>query len=212
MLTGDPAEWLLQFRSLEERMAQAVEAAWPICIKPLQVKKNTMTHEDHITNHLVDALRRTKMVPGLIIPQYKLMTIAANQLVSLSSSIDFVLTIGDDEEIYLACECKRLNVPYKSGLKGLVGEYVVDGLMRFVTGQYSSGLPLAMMLGYVMNARSDRARRGLGRAMKYRAGMIKLKSAADTPLVAGKPIRFVTTHTCAAGHDIEISHTLLAWP
>jgi len=188
-------------------MSHAVEAAWPICIKPLQAKKNAMTHEDHITNHLVDALRRTKMVPGLIIPQYKLMTTAANQLVSLSSSIDFVLTIGDDEEIYLACECKRLNVPYKSGLKGLVGEYVSDGLMRFVTSQYSNGLPLAMMLGYVMNARSDRARRGLGRAMKYRAAMIKLKSTTDT-----SPVRFVTTHTCAAGHDIEISHTLLTWP
>lgn len=212
MLAGDPGDWLSHFRSLEERMAQAVEAAWPICIKPLQTKKNAMMHEDHITNHLVDALRRTKLVPGLIIPQYKLMMTAANQLVSLSSSIDFVLTIGDNEEVYLACECKRLNVPYKSGLKGLVGEYVDDGLMRFVTGQYSNGLPLAMMLGYVMNARADRARRGLGRAMKYRASTIKLKSTTDSPVTAGKPIRFVTTHTCDAGHDIEVSHTLLAWP
>jgi hypothetical protein len=212
MLAGDPSQWLSHLRSLEERMAEAVEAAWPICIKPLQAKKNAMTHEDHITNHLVHALRKTKLVPGLIVPQYKLMTIALDGIVSLSSSIDFVLTIGDNEDIYLACECKRLNVPYKSGLKGLVGEYVDDGLMRFVSGQYSNGLPLAMMLGYVMNARADRARRGLARAMKYRAKVINLQSTADAPLKNGKPIRFVTAHLCTAGKPIEVSHTLLAWP
>jgi hypothetical protein len=39
--------------------------------------------------------------------------------VSISSNIDFVLTVGDDEDVYLACECKRLNVPYKSGIMGL---------------------------------------------------------------------------------------------
>lgn len=40
-----------------------------------------------------------------------------------------------------------------------MGEYVNEGFMRFVTGQYSNGLPLAMMLGRVMNSHSDRARR-----------------------------------------------------
>ncbi len=104
-----------------------------------------MTHEDHITNHLVAALIRTKKVPGRIVPQYCLLTDAPAKGVTLPSSIDFVLTIGDDENVYLACECKRLNVPCKSGTRSLVGEYVDDGLMRFVNGQYSNGLPLAMM-------------------------------------------------------------------
>lgn len=57
--------------------------------------------------------------------------------VSAQSNIDFALTIGDDEDAYVACECKRLNVPYKTGVRGLVSEYVDEGLMRFVTGQYS---------------------------------------------------------------------------
>lgn len=192
-------------------MADAVEAAWPICIAPLQSQKNAMTHEDHITNHLVDALIKTKKTPGRIIPQYKLLT-TDNQVVTLSSSIDFVLTVGDDEDVYLACECKRLNVPYKSGMRGLVGEYVNDGLMRFISGQYSNGLPLAMMLGYVMNARLDRAHRGLRRAMTFREKVINLKSTKDDAIVAGKPLRFFTTHVCVAGHEIEVAHTLLAWP
>jgi hypothetical protein len=145
MLVGDIASWRGHFRSLEERLAEAIDAAWPICIAPLRSRKGEMTHEDHITNHLVAALIRTKKVPGRIVPQYCLLTDAPAKGVTLPSSIDFVLTIGDDENVYLACECKRLNVPCKSGTRSLVGEYVDDGLMRFVNGQYSNGLPLAMM-------------------------------------------------------------------
>lgn len=212
MLEGDISDWLGHFRSLEERMAEAIEAAWPICIGPLQNRKGSMTHEDHITNHLVEALIRTKKVPGRIIPQYSLLAVAADQSVTLSSNIDFVLTIGDDEDVYLACECKRLNVPYKSGTRGLFGDYVDEGLMRFISGQYSNGLPLAMMLGYVMNARLDIARRGLRRAMIVRSKSIKLKSTKDNSVIAGRPLRFVTTHDCVSSRDIEISHTLLGWP
>lgn len=212
MLVGDIASWQGHFRSLEERMAEAIEAAWPICIAPLRARKGEMTHEDHITNHLVAALIRTKKVPGRIVPQYSLLTDVPPKGVTLSSCIDFVLTIGNDENVYLACECKRLNVPYKSGTRSLVGEYVDDGLMRFVTGQYSNGLPLAMMLGYVMNARLDRARRGLARAMTVRSKVIQIKSAMDGPAVPGRPLRFTTTHGCLSGHDIVVAHTLLGWP
>jgi hypothetical protein len=212
MLAGNPTAWLLYFRTLEERVTDAVEAAWPVCITPLQRKKNAMTHEDHITEHLVHALIRTKKLPGRIVYQYTLFTEAADQSVSVSSNIDFILTVGTDEDVYLACECKRLNVPYKSGIRGLVGEYVNEGLMRFATGKYANGLPLAMMLGYVMNARVDRARRGLKRAMALRALAIGLQSERDNPFVNGRPVRFFTTHTCSSGHTIEVAHTLLGWP
>ncbi|MBN9042218.1 MAG: hypothetical protein BGP05_10080 [Rhizobiales bacterium 62-47] len=212
MLAGEPSNWLAHFTTLEERVAEAVEEVWPICIEPLTAKKGSMTHEDHITNHLVAALIKAKRLPGRLIPQYSLLTELANQDVTLSSNIDFVLTIGDDEDVYLACECKRLNVPYKSGVRGLVGEYIDEGLMRFVRGQYSKGLPLAMMLGYVMNAKVDRARNGLRRAMTVRTKAINLKHIADCPVLAGRSIRFTSTHQCNAGHDIDVAHTLLGWP
>lgn len=212
MLQGDLGIWLERFKSLEERVAETIEEVWPTCIEPLKPIKNTMTHEDHITNHLVAALIKSKKLPGRLVPQYSLLTEAEDNTIHLSSNIDFVLTVGDDENVYLACECKRLNVPFKSGLKGLVGKYVDDGLMRFITGQYSNGLPLAMMLGYVMNSRADRARKGLRSAMNVRATKIKLKLTTDSPVIKDRPIRFVTRHTCDAGHEIDISHTLLAWP
>lgn len=212
MLAGDLNAWLPHFRSLEERIVNAVETAWPICIAPLQSKKNSLTHEDHITEHLVQSLIRTKLVPGRIIYQYTLLTEDGSGNVSAPSNIDFVLTLGDDEDVYLACECKRLNVPYKTGVRPLVSEYVDQGLMRFVTGQYSNGLPLAMMLGYVMNAKSDEAKRGVKRILKLRSAIVRLQSERDDPVISGRPIRFHTTHACVPGHIIEVAHTLLAWP
>lgn len=212
MLVGEISDWLAHFRTLEKRMAEAIEAVWPVCIGPLQSRKDAMTHEDQITNHLVAALIKSKRLPGRIVPQYSLLMEAADHRVTLSSKIDFVLTISDDETVYLACECKRLNVPYKTRTRGLVGEYVDDGLMRFVSGQYSNGLPLAMMLGYVMNARVDVARRGLRRAMAVRAQSINLKSTRDDVLAPGRPLRFFTTHESLFGYDIEVTHTLLGWP
>lgn len=212
MLAGSLDEWLPHFRDLEDRIVDAVEAAWPICITPLQSKKNAMTHEDHITEHLVQSLIRMKLVPGRIIYQYTLLAEDAAGNVSAPSNIDFVLTVGDDEDVYLACECKRLNVPYKTGVRALVGEYVDDGLMRFVSGQYSRGLPLAMMLGYVMNAKSDVARRGLRRTLALRSARIGLQSEVDSVVVNGRHVRFRTTHACVSGSIIEVAHTLLPWP
>ena len=213
MLAGSPDAWLAHFRGLGEQMSEAIEVAWSICVRPLQAKKGAMTHEDHITEHLVKALRRTKKVPGRITYQYVLLVEDSNGNVSLSSSIDFVLTVGDDEEVYLAYECKRLNVPYAHRVCNLCGPYVQEGLMRFVTGQYANGLPMAMMIGYVMNGDCGRARRGLGKVMKAHAPPLGLTAERDHPtLFPGSPTRFSFTHICRPGFSIEVEHHLLPWP
>ena len=212
MLAGSPDAWLAHFRDLGEQMSEAIEAAWLICIGPLQAKKGAMTHEDHITVHLVQALRRTKKVPGRIEYQQELLVEDANGNVSLSSSIDFVLTVGDDEDVYLAYECKRLNVPYPTRVRNLCVPYVEEGLMRFVTGQYSNGLPMAMMIGYVMNGNNGRARQGLRRVMKARTATLRLTAERDHPSVPGAATRFRSTHTCKPGHSMEVEHHLLPWP
>lgn len=193
-------------------MSEAIDAAWPMCIKPLQAKKNEMTHEDHITMHLVKALRRTKKVPGRIEYQQDLLFEDPSGNVSQPSSIDFVLTVGDDEDVYLAYECKRLNVPYAARVRNLCVPYVEEGLMRFVTGQYSDGLPMAMMIGYVMNGDNDRARRGLRKVMKVRTAALGLTAELDYPSLPGTPTRFRSTHTCRPGHSMEVEHHLLPWP
>ena len=212
MLAGSPDVWLAHFRDLGEQMSEAIEAAWPICIGPLQAKKDAMTHEDHITEHLVKALRRTKKVPGRIEYQYALLVEDANGNAYLSGSIDFVLTVGDDEDVYLAYECKRLNVPYAARVRNLCVPYVEDGLMRFVIGKYSSGLPMAAMIGYVMNGDNGKARKGLRKAMKARTATLGLTAEQDRPSLPGAPMRFSSTHTCRPGHRMEVEHYLLSWP
>jgi hypothetical protein len=162
-------------------------------------------------NELVAALIRTKRVPGRLTPQYKLMTLNEDGIAGLSSSIDFVLTIGDQEDVYLACECKRLNVPLGSGVRSLAAEYVDEGLMRFVKSQYSAGLPLAMMLGYVMDDRLAVAWRNLRRTLGKKASTTNLLATREAnPQIDGR-FRFASSHKCNSGCEIEISHTLLAW-
>ena len=39
MLQGNPTQWLEHFKSLEERLIELVETAWPVCIAPLQTPK-----------------------------------------------------------------------------------------------------------------------------------------------------------------------------
>ncbi len=212
MLAGSPMIWLAHFRNLGEQMSEAIEVAWPICIAPLQTKKDAMTHEDHITVHLVQALIQTKKVPGRIAYQSALLVEDANGNVSQSSSIDFVLTVGDDEDVYLAYECKRLNVPYATRVRNLCVPYIKEGLMRFVTGQYSNGLPMAMMIGYVMNGNNVRARQGLHRVMKARTETLGLTAELDHPSLPLSSTRFRSTHTCRSGRSIEVEHHLLAWP
>ena len=46
---------------------------------------------------------------------------------------------------------KRLNVPRDDGRRSLAKKYVMDGLSRFTTGQYSENLPVGCMLGYVLD-------------------------------------------------------------
>lgn len=68
--------------------------------------------------------------------------------------IDIRFIHGHDESVYFAFECKRLNVPINGGRKALASEYVEEGMMRFVTGKYASGLKQGGMIGFVMDGDS----------------------------------------------------------
>ena len=67
--------------------------------------------------------------------------------------IDIRFLHGYKENVYFAFECKRLRVPYKSGIRSNASEYVgVGGMMCFITGKYSRGLFSGGMIGYVMDS------------------------------------------------------------
>lgn len=55
------------------------------------------------------------------------------------------------QKIFFTVECKRLHVTRDSGFAHLADAYVEKGVLRFVNGQYSNGLPCGGMVGYVMD-------------------------------------------------------------
>lgn len=61
------------------------------------------------------------------------------------------------QTVFFTVECKRLRVRTASGFKHLADKYVDDGIVRFVKGQYSGGLPCGGMVGYVMDNDKSKA-------------------------------------------------------
>lgn len=55
------------------------------------------------------------------------------------------------QTIFFTVECKRLRVKTTTRFYHLADKYVDDGIMRFVNGKYSYGLPCGGMIGYVMD-------------------------------------------------------------
>lgn len=82
------------------------------------------------------------------------------------------------QSIFFTVECKRLHVRTASGFKHLVDEYVKEGLQRFVSGKYSSGLPCGGMVGYVMDNRIDDAFTHIQSEINARRTKLKMKKNA----------------------------------
>jgi hypothetical protein len=86
--------------------------------------------------------------------------------------IDIRFIQGCDESVYFAFECKRLNVPANGGCKSLAREYVDEGMMRFVTGKYATGLTQGGMIGFVMDGKSATATAKVDEAIRARLGVL----------------------------------------
>ena len=54
------------------------------------------------------------------------------------------------DEAYYTIECKRLDNNKTSGTSGLNGEYIKEGIMRFITEYYSSYYGVNGMIGFVV--------------------------------------------------------------
>ena len=71
--------------------------------------------------------------------------------------------------VYFSFECKRLNVTTASGMRSRAGEYVREGMNRYVEGTYARGLRDGGMLGYVMDGNVDHAIEGVRQTIhRYR--------------------------------------------
>ena len=207
-IVGKPERWVSHFLSIHELILGAIERAWERC----RTRCTPRTKEDHITRRLVVLIKQDPFVRAApycpIISQYELLPKEAEGDVSPKGYIDIaVLFRPDEDELYLAYECKRLNVGGQRRRHSLASEYVRQGMMRFVKAQYAQGLPLGAMLGYVMDG-------DVSFAASSVKGQIQSRSAelfCGTPLWQDikVPTAFTTEHH-RPSYPIVLRHHLLS--
>ncbi len=111
--------------------------------------------------------------------------------------IDILVSCEFGSEVYFAIEAKRLRVRSTSGkMDAGNDDYVNDGMMRFVSGQYAPFMKTGAMLGYVYDKDINKARSGVAGYIKSRGKELKLispKQLTKASIVPDKPI-YETRH------------------
>ncbi|MFI5394012.1 MAG: hypothetical protein ACHQ9S_00640 [Candidatus Binatia bacterium] len=174
-VSGDPRLWLDSFSpGLIPQIIQLVLTSWDAFEKPGRSEK-----EVPITRRFRSFLKRRKNALRELPVRIDRESVEDDPNTGNERGrIDIRFTEGYScrEEVYFAFECKRLNVPTKTGCRSLAREYVTQGMMRFVTAQYAAGLEHGGMIGYVLDgnvgkavAAVDHSISTAGRKLKMRA-------------------------------------------
>ena len=207
MLAGDATVWGVRFRSFDARFLERVAAVWRRCVNRLP----DHPHEDTITRNLVNLLQGD---PGVrrwfhwIEFQYESFGHTAEGTAYSTGRIDIAVLLNQDRNIYLAYECKRLNDVRKDGRRSLAREYVTHGLSRFIAEQYAEGLPLACMLGYVLDGDVEYAESNVrARITEVREAVGLVTEPRDAAPI-GESRRFLSRHRRQSGDEIEVRHAL----
>ncbi len=207
MLVGDAAAWADRFRSFDARFLERVAAVWPRCIARLP----THPDEDTITINLVDllngdpdVLRRFHWIEF----QYEPFGHTAEGTAYSTGRVDMAVFLNQDRDIYLAYECKRLNDVRKDGRRSLASRYVKDGLSRFVVEQYAEGLPVACMLGYVLDGDVEYAESNVRAKIVELGDEVGLVTGPRAAVAIGESRRFFSRHRRQSGGEMEVRHAL----
>ncbi|HOI95766.1 MAG TPA: hypothetical protein PK250_13760 [Syntrophobacter fumaroxidans] len=106
--------------------------------------------------------------------------------------IDLLVSCDGGPEVYFAIEAKRLSFRSPNGRKiSGSSEYVKDGMMRFVTGQYAPHMRAGAMLGYVFDGNVESARSNIDKSIRKKAPQLKLadpKCLVPSSILSKTPI------------------------
>ena len=210
MIHGDGSDWLPHFRNLAERLEPHLVSVVPQCAALLGPRAG----EDEMTRCLVHRLTADATVRRFAGVEYQFepFSVDTEGRVESLGKIDLVVWAagGWPREVYLAYECKRLSVE-EPRRRSLASEYVTEGVIRFVTEQYSEALPLACMLGYVLNGDVHKATHKVQSAIRIEAQNICLVEGPRDLASRDRCNQFATTHTRArSGTRIVIRHLLVS--
>lgn len=174
--------------------------------------------EDRITFRLAGRLNNDlhfRDLPYDIAPQHWLTGLDGERL----GRLDLHFKHRHSQRDYFAFEGKRLHVRYPGGQ--VSPEYVTyvsdEGMGAFVAGQYSPNLPVAGMLGYVMDGNTEKAWTGLAARIEAKCDELCLHKASrfiESPLrrhiKSGLPdTRLGETQHNLTSYALRLFHLLL---
>jgi hypothetical protein len=171
---SDASQWSDLFpQGFILEIIELVTTTWGIFKKP-----NRREREERITRGFAERVRQEKNrrddLPFKIRVEVSIPDVENGQETGRVDFIfDYVGTIR--EEVYFAFECKRLRIPYESGLDTNNSEYTNEqGMMCFITGKYSGSVTNGGMIGYVMDGQIKKAINSVGRLIKNKELALKL--------------------------------------
>lgn len=126
--------------------------------------------------------------------------------------LKFLPAISAREEVYFAFECKRLNATMNGTRRTLAQEYVTEGMMRFVTGQYSSSVHSGGMIGYVLDGKSNEAIASVKQNIAGHRTELRMSSSVglqQSSLRPGNNFMHQTEHTLSAQREFRLHHIFL---
>jgi hypothetical protein len=206
-LVGTSRIWIERFKDIHDVILTAVVRCWPAC----RATCEPTTLENEITHRLVIILRRDSIVrssPFFVESQLELLPNDLRGDVTAKGYLDIaVLFFTPGRKVYLALECKRLNVAdARGGRRSLATEYVLQGMMRFVRAQYAKRFPVGAMIGYVMDGDVLSANSAITtQIIRYKH---RLRSRLKDVENGTPPAALTTTHRRSCG-AIRLSHLLV---
>jgi hypothetical protein len=207
---GTPTtDWQARLREVGVELLDAIVRVWPQCVQHIQ--PDELGHEDRITKRLFLELMEDLLIreaPFRIGYQHSLVAWDPDRKPIDVGRIDLAAYFNTHPDIYYGCEAKRLHVPTGVANKRRSGaaDYVKAGVNRYSTGQYSSGVHLASMLGYVLDGKVIDAENSIARTLRVRA--VQVGCTTNPPVVFATG-RGTSVHRRLPGTEIQVEHLLL---
>jgi hypothetical protein len=207
---GKSRLWASSFEDVHTLLIDAILRVWPSC----RATCLATTLEDEMTRKLVILIRKDDKIrssPFFVESQLELLPPDLKGDVTAKGYLDIaVLFFTASRKVYLACECKRLNIPDGcGGRRSLATEYVLQGMMRFVRAQYAKTFPVGTMIGYVMDGDTPNATSAV--VSQVRRYNRRLRCRVRDVRTGAPPVALTTTHRRQSG-DIQLTHLLIPFP
>jgi hypothetical protein len=210
MTIGDVDAWAEVFpEDLVPRIIDLVWTTWATFPKP-----SPNEHEVPITRRFRCALKQAKDYIRLPVRVDREPTEDDPATAQELGRIDLRFSPAGSalEQVYFAFECKRMNTTENGTRRPRASEYVKEGMMRFVTGQYAATMRHGGMIAYVLDGNCNHAIRLVGQniagnraALRIQRGKLEASSLRQDNAMIRE-----TTHDLGRSAPFRVHHLFLS--